>query len=126
MVSAKRKGLEGGHDSASHQQKETPGRKRGAKKQKTLPSAPAQTTSAAPDGSVLPQIQAAAASSDQASQAPETPTKQPSKLWTDELRISLLLTVLKELDHPISGQTWRKVAESLKPKKPSISWNGAR
>ncbi|RHZ72355.1 hypothetical protein CDV55_105580 [Aspergillus turcosus] len=126
MVSAKRKGLEGGHDSASHQQKETPGRKRGAKKQKTLPSAPAQTTSAAPDGSVLPQIQASAASSDQASQAPETPTKQPSKHWTDELRISLLVAVLNELDHTFSRQTWHKIAESLKPKKPSITLNSAR
>jgi hypothetical protein len=76
---------------------------------------------------VLPKLEASAASSDQASQAPETPTKQRSAPWTDELRISLLVAVLNELDvNTISGQTWRKVAESLKPKKPSISWNSAR
>ncbi|RHZ65674.1 uncharacterized protein CDV56_108313 [Aspergillus thermomutatus] len=123
MVSAKRKSLEGGHDSASHQQKKAPGRKRGAKKQKTLSSAPAEITSAATDSSVM---QESVASSDQASQTPETTTKQPSRFWTDELRISLLVAVLKEVNHTISEDAWRQIAENLKPKKSNITWNGAR
>ncbi|EAW23531.1 uncharacterized protein NFIA_022420 [Aspergillus fischeri NRRL 181] len=126
MVSAKRKGLEGEDDSASHQQKKAPGRKRGAKKPKTQSSAPAQTTSAAADGSVLPQTHASVASSDQELQTPETPTPQPSKFWTNELRIALLVAVLKELDQTISEKTWHQVAETLRPVKPNISWNGAR
>ncbi|GIJ84735.1 hypothetical protein Asppvi_003586 [Aspergillus pseudoviridinutans] len=126
MVSAKRKGLEGEDDSASHQPKKGTGRKRGAKKQKTLSSAPAQATSAAADGSVFPQTEASVASSDQELQTPETPTQKPSKLWTNELRIALLVAVLKELDHTISEKTWHQVAENLKPMKPNISWNGAR
>ncbi|GIC94283.1 uncharacterized protein Aud_010783 [Aspergillus udagawae] len=126
MVSAKRKGLEGEDDSASHPQKKAPGKKRSAKKQKTLSSAPVQTTSAAADGSVLPQTQPPVASCDQQLRIPETPTQQPSKFWTNELRISLLVAVLKELGHTIPEKTWHQVAENLKPMKPNISWNGAR
>jgi hypothetical protein len=126
MVSAKRKGLEGEDESGSPQQKKAPGRKRGAKKQKTLSSAPAQTASAAADGSVLPQTHASVASSDQELQTPETPTPQRSKFWTNELRIALLVAVLKELDQTISEKIWHQVAETLRPMKPNISWNGAR
>ncbi|EAL87935.1 hypothetical protein V6000_001822 [Aspergillus fumigatus] len=126
MVSAKRKGLEGEDDSASHRQKMAPGRKRGAKKPKTQSSAPAQSTSAAADGSELPQTHASVAFSDQELQSPETPTPQPSKFWTNELRIALLVAVLKELDQTISEKIWHQVAETLRPMKPNISWNGAR
>ncbi|GIK02103.1 hypothetical protein Aspvir_006146 [Aspergillus viridinutans] len=123
---AKRKGPEGEDDSASHQQKKGPGRERGGKKRKTPSSAPDQTTSAAADGSVLPQTQESLASSYQELQTPETPIQQPSKFWTNELRIALLVAVLKELDHTISEKTWHQVAENLKLMKPNISWNGAR
>ncbi|KAH2290477.1 hypothetical protein KXW82_001664 [Aspergillus fumigatus] len=126
MVSAKRKGLEGEDDSAGHRQKMAPGRKRGAKKPKTQSSAPAQSTSAAADGSELPQTHASVAFSDQELQSPETPTPQPSKFWTNELRIALLVAVLKELDQTISEKIWHQVAETLRPMKPNISWNGAR
>ncbi|KAH2919638.1 hypothetical protein KXW25_004948 [Aspergillus fumigatus] len=126
MVSAKRKGLEGEDDSASHRQKMAPGRKRGAKKPKTQSSAPGQSTSAAADGSELPQTHASVAFSDQELQSPETPTPQPSKFWTNELRIALLVAVLKELDQTISEKIWHQVAETLRPMKPNISWNGTR
>ncbi|KAF4155187.1 hypothetical protein CNMCM6936_005529 [Aspergillus lentulus] len=126
MVSAKRKGVEDEDDSPSHQQGKVPGRNRGAKKPKTHSSVPAQTTSPATHGSVLPQTHASVASSNQELQTPETPTPQPSKFWTNELRIALLVAVLKELDQTISEKTWHQVAETLRPMKPNISWNGAR